>query len=96
MALVTLSTVSANKEKKCLVKSGKDKEQHTLTIYTILDDGKKYYFNFDVTDQMTEESITPGHLEIDIPDLPIPEPIKEGGFHPELSDWEEVVIDIDM
>ena len=24
MALVTLSTVSANKEKKCLVKSGKD------------------------------------------------------------------------
>ena len=71
-------------------------EQHTLTIYTILDDGKKYYFNFDVTDQMTEESITPGHLEIDIPDLPIPEPIKEGGFHPELSDWEEVVIDIDM
>ena len=26
--------------------------RHVLTIYTILDDGKKYYFNNEVTDKM--------------------------------------------
>ena len=41
MALVTLSTVSANKEKKCLVKSGKDtkltakKRRYTASVRSV-------------------------------------------------------------
>ena len=66
--------------------------RHVLTIYTILDDGKKYYFNNEVTDKMhdlvhPEERPHDNHIEIIIPNLPIPEPVEQGDFNVNIEDW---------
>ena len=75
--------------------------RHVLTIYTMLEDGKKYYFNNEVTDKMhdlahPEEKPHNKHIEIIIPNLPIPDPVEHGSFNPDLDGWKEVNEDIDM
>ena len=78
-------------------------QQHVLTIYTMLVDGSKYYFNYDVSGQLHEiepekpdDPEGPAHIVIDIPKLPVPLPTHSGGFQPEMGDWEEVEIDVAM
>ena len=70
------------------------KQQHVLTIYTMLVDGSKYYFNYDVSGQM--HLTDSAHIVIDIPKLPVPLPTHSGGFQPEMGDWEEREIDVAM
>lgn len=75
--------------------------RHVLTIYTILEDGKKYYFNYEVTDKMHDlehpvEKPQDKHIEIIIPNLPIPEPVEQGSFNPNLDGWTEVDESISM
>ena len=82
------------------------KQQHVLTIYTMLVDGSKYYFNYDVSGKMHEIEPEkpddpegpegPAHIVIDIPKLPVPLPTHSGGFQPEMGDWEEREIDVAM
>ena len=79
------------------------KQQHVLTIYTMLVDGSKYYFNYDVSGQLHEiepekpdDPEVPAHIVIDIPKLPVPLPTHSGGFQPEMGDWEEREIDVAM
>ena len=82
---------------------GSQQKQHVLTIYTMLVDGSKYYFNYDVSGKMHEiepekpdDPEVPAHIVIDIPKLPVPLPTHSGGFQPEMGDWEEVEIDVAM
>ena len=82
------------------------KQQHVLTIYTMLVDGSKYYFNYDVSGMMHEIEPEkpddpevpegPAHIVIDIPKLPVPLPTHSGGFQAEMGDWEEREIDVAM
>ena len=73
---------------------GSQQKQHVLTIYTMLVDGSKYYFNYDVSGKM--HLTDSAHIVIDIPKLPVPLPTHSGGFQPEMGDWEEVEIDVAM
>lgn len=82
---------------------GSQQKQHVLTIYTMLVDGSKYYFNYDVSGMMHEiepekpdDPEVPAHIVIDIPKLPVPLPTHSGGFQPEMGDWEEREIDVAM
>ena len=75
--------------------------RHVLTIYTMLEDGKKYYFNNDVTDKMHDlehpgEKPHDRHMEIVIPNLPIPDPVEHGSFNPDLDGWTEVDVSVSM
>lgn len=73
---------------------GSQQKQHVLTIYTMLVDGSKYYFNYDVSGQL--HLTDSAHIVIDIPKLPVPLPTHSGGFQPEMGDWEEREIDVAM
>lgn len=87
-------------------RGSQQKQQHVLTIYTMLVDGSKYYFNYDVSGKMHEIEPEkpddpevpegPAHIVIDIPKLPVPLPTHSGGFQPEMGDWEEREIDVAM
>ena len=75
--------------------------RHVLTIYTMLEDGKKYYFNNDVTDKMHDlehpgEKPHDRHMEIVIPNLPIPDPVEHRSFNPDLDGWTEVDVSVSM
>ena len=67
---------------------------HLLVIYAELNTGEKYYYTYDVTEQMHEQA--DGGL-IELHKLPIPKPITNGsGIQPDVDEWNEVHIDIDM
>lgn len=75
-----------------------DNTRVLLTFYTVLADGSKYYFNFDVTETVAvdspynpEEPDAPQkNIEIIIEDVTLPEPTQSGGFNPQMGEWEEV------
>lgn len=80
-----------------------DAERRLLVVYLMLDDGQKYYANFDVTDAIMEArrnaAGTDGEitLPITIDEFVIPEPLYNGtGLHPEVSEWNEVNISLRM
>lgn len=69
---------------------------HTLTVYAVLTDGSKWYYTYDVTDQI-HSAPDPRNVHIVLDGLPLPKPIVNGGgFQPEVEDWQTVPIDIEM
>lgn len=69
---------------------------HTLTVYAVLADGSKWYYTYDVTDQI-HSAPDPRNVHIVLDGLPLPKPIVNGGgFQPEVEDWQTVPIDIEM
>lgn len=69
---------------------------HTLTVYAVLADGSKWYYAYDVTDQI-HSAPDPRNVHIVLDGLPLPKPIVNGGgFQPEVEDWQTVPIDIEM
>lgn len=70
--------------------------QHILTLYMYLSDGSKWYYNFDVTDQV-HNAPDPRHVHITLRGLSLPHPITaEGGFKPNVNDWQTEDIDLQM
>ncbi len=70
--------------------------QHILTVYLFLTDGSKWYYSFDVTDQVSNAP-DPHHVNIVIRGLKLPKPIQsDAGFHPEINDWQTETIDVSM
>lgn len=73
---------------------------HRLMLYTIMTNGSKYYYEYDVSDQMhlPPDADNIHHITIDLLDLP--DPIgggdSGGGFNPEVKDWETVNIHLPM
>ena len=72
------------------------RKTHTLTIYAVLSDESKWYYTFDVTDQIhSAPSQRDVHIVLD--GLPLPKPIVNGGgFQPDVDDWHSVNVDIEM
>jgi hypothetical protein len=71
-------------------------QEHHLIIYGILADGSRWYYDFDVTDQVHN---APDQYEIHIKldELPFPKPVVNGGgFKPSVDDWHSIEIDIQM
>ncbi len=70
--------------------------KHLLTICAILSDGQKLYFPFDVG-AIIDNAPDPQEVLIELDGLPFPKPIVNGsGFHPEVQDWQDVKIDLQM
>ena len=69
---------------------------HYLILYVILADNTKWYYNFDVTDQI-HESDGEEDIWILLDKLPIPQPVTEsGGLQPQVGEWKEITFDIKM
>lgn len=70
---------------------------HYLSVYALLDDETKWYYNIDVTDQVHDQVKNPNkyNIVIDIYDLPIPKPITNGsGIKPTVDAWTNINIEL--
>ena len=68
---------------------------HKLVLYVWLKDGSKYYYTFDVTDQV-DEAPEKRRVHIVVDGLPLPEPITGGDMDVAVDDWIVVNEDITM
>ena len=72
---------------------------HYMTIYVIMQDGSKNYYTYDVTEQI-HSAADPNNIIIDLDGLDLPEPDLGGGggggFKPDVNDWNDIDIDINM
>lgn len=72
---------------------------HVLTVYAILADGSKWYYNTDVSLQLHDPAKSPDDYKvtIELHDLPVPKPIVNGsGFQPSVDGWQGIEIDVGM
>ena len=73
-------------------------EAHTLTVYTILADGSRWCYTFDVTGQVSNAP-DPRHVHIVVSGLPLPEPPAPGSgttLSPDVNEWQVVHITLPM
>lgn len=83
-------------------KANGEEQKHLLVIYAELTDGSKKYYTFDVSNQMN--AVVPkgggtitAEVNIELEDLPLPKPMSTGsGLEPDVENWEEVLIPVDM
>lgn len=69
---------------------------HKLTVYAVLADDSKWYYTYDVTDQI-HNAPDPRNVHIVLDGLPLPKPIVNGGgFKPTVKEWQTVDVDIKM
>lgn len=67
---------------------------HKLVIYSVLENGEKWYYTYDVTDQV-RTAPDPYNVHILLDGLPLPKPlVNGGGFQPGIDGWKEIYIDI--
>lgn len=70
--------------------------KHELIVYAVLADGSKWYYTYDVTDQI-HAAPDPRNVHILLDGLPLPKPIANGGgFQPEVDPWNPIDIPIEM
>lgn len=71
-------------------------QKHELIIYAVLADDSKWYYQYDVTDQI-HNAEDPFETYILLDELPIPKPVANGGgFKPTVGEWNSVEIVIPM
>jgi hypothetical protein len=93
-AATYISTLKEGKTNKTLVGSintfGVDKERpnkHYLIVYAILSDGTKWFYSYDVTDQLYSQPNSK-KINISVSGLPIPSPLfNGGGINPDVDTW---------
>lgn len=70
---------------------------HQLVIYAVMSDNSKWYYSYDVTDQV-RNAPDPYRVHIVLDGLPLPKPLVNGGggFNPEVDDWGSVEEEIEM
>lgn len=67
-----------------------------LTVYAVLLDESKWYYTYDVTDQI-HNAPDPLNVHIVLDGLPLPKPlVNGGGFKPTVNEWQSVDVDINM
>lgn len=73
-----------------------NEKKHMMIFYVWMDDGSKWYYTYDVTDQV-DQAPDKRHVHIIINGLDLPQPITNGsGFHPSVDDWQTEREDIIM
>ena len=92
-------------EMRCFGHCPEQTMKHYLVIYAMMDNGAKYYYTYDITDYLHAPgqpgSEVPGgtvDVNIEISNLPIPQPIngEGGGIKPQVDTWNEIEIPIEM
>lgn len=76
------------------VKDGRTR--HWLYVYVRMPEGRKFYYAYDVTDQLMKAA-NPRHVHIILDGPSLPKPINSGGavlLH--VDEWEEIAVDIRM
>lgn len=68
---------------------------HFLTVYMYLNDGTKWFKNYDVTSQV-KNAPDPKHVKIIVDGLDLPKSFSGGGFKPDVKDWNDIEINIRM
>lgn len=72
------------------------RKTHTLTVYAVLSDESKWYYTYDVTDQI-HSAPNQRDVHIVLDGLPLPKPIVNGGgFQPDVDEWQSEEIEIPM
>lgn len=66
-----------------------------LTVYTYLIDGNKWYYTFNVTDQV-HGAADPHHVHIVVRGLSLPKSVAVGGMQPVVDEWQTVHVDLPM
>lgn len=79
----------------CPVNASKAEEEHMMVIYAIMSDGSQHYFTYDVTDQV-HNAPDPSRVHIVLDGLSLPEPAPEGGFVPDIGEWEDENVSLPM
>ena len=76
---------------------------HRLLVYARLTDGSKWYYEFNVTDELhNPDNVKTGpggekEYDIDLDELPFPRPIaNDSGMHPDVEAWNEIDEDVHM
>ena len=73
-----------------------DAQKHIITIYLYLSDDSKWYYTFDVTEQIANAP-DPRHVDIVVSGLTLPQPVQSGGgLQPNVNDWQTTDIDLKM
>lgn len=73
-----------------------EERAHFLTLYVILADNSKWYYSFDITNQI-HKNLDNDNIKIVLDSLPIPAPVSEGGgLKPDVKEWNEIIFDIKM
>ena len=76
--------------------SGSADTSRVLTLYLILADGSKYYYRFDVSEQVNNAP-DKRHIRIVLEGLPLPKPIVNGGgFHPSVDKWDTEEVNLSV
>lgn len=69
---------------------------HQLTIYVVLSDESKWYYTYDVTNQI-HSAPDQRNVHILLDRLPLPKPIVNGGgFQPSVDNWQPINVNIEM
>lgn len=75
---------------------GDNPQPHKLVLYVWFTDGSKFYYTYDVTDQV-HSAPDPRHVHLILDGLDFPQPIANGsGFRPSVDGWTDVLQDIYM
>lgn len=70
---------------------------HWLTIYAVLIDGRKYYINTDVTDQVHGGEPDTGKIEIEVVDITLPDPVEgDPAAFADVDEWLTENIELKM
>lgn len=81
---------------RCYGNNPSEDAPNYLVIYTVLKDGTKWCYVYDVTKQV-KEAADPYEVEIVLNTLPVPTQIDgNSGFTPGVSDWKVIEIPINM
>lgn len=72
--------------------------KHKLMVYAQLIDGKNWYYEKDVTDQVNDLAQDQNHIRIVLDKLTLPKPAPGvgGGLQPSINKWNEINIEIQM
>jgi hypothetical protein len=73
-----------------------EQQVHMFYLYAVMADGKKYYYSFDVTEDVkaAEGGI---YIDIRIDNLSLPEPLPDDGMiDPDIDDWDKIEVELPM
>lgn len=70
--------------------------RHQLVIYAVLSDNSKWYYTYDITEQI-HSAPDRYNVHIVLDGLPLPKPlVNGGGFQPTVDEWQSVNINVEM
>jgi hypothetical protein len=68
---------------------------HIFTLYVWMRDGQKWYYNFDVAQQIADAE-DKKHVYLLIDGLELPTPLNDSGYNAEVDDWQAEEVDVEM